>query len=90
MYSQTFHLFTEYMVLNCPLSNWANNSQIVHATADSALGPFTVQSVALEPFHHNVGAAKLPVANTSGKDWLIYSTGCDVWADTLPNCSSGK
>jgi hypothetical protein len=59
-------------------------------------GPFTVKSVALEPFHHNVGAAKLPLANTSAKDtkdtkdWLIYSTGCDVWPDTLPNCSSGK
>ena len=24
-------------------------------------GPFTVKSVALEPFHHNVGAAKLPL-----------------------------
>ncbi len=85
---KTYHLFAEYMVLNCPLRNWANNSQIVHATSKSALGPFGVKSVALEPFHHNVGAARLSHDNQSS--WLIYSTGCRVWTSTLPNCSSGK
>eukprot|EP01051_Picozoa_sp_SAG22_P010691 SAG22_NODE_976_length_6199_cov_1.414426_4_plen_502_part_00 len=98
---KTFHLFAEYMVHNCPLANWANSSQIVHATADSALGPFTVKSMALPPFHHNVGAGLLRPAGGGGGEeqeqkqeqagsWLIYSTGCEVWAATLPNCSSGR
>ena len=71
------------MANSCPLSNWANNSMIVHARAPSALGPFTVASTALLPFHHNVGAAL-----TAGSEYLIYSTGCVVWNDTLVNCTN--
>lgn len=71
------------MANSCPLSNWANNSMIVHAKAPSALGPFTVTSTALLPFHHNVGAAV-----TADSEYLIYSTGCVVWNDTLVNCTN--
>jgi len=85
-------LFAEQMVNGCPLKDWVNNSQIVHATASSPLGPFAIQSLALPPFHHNVGAARVAGAGAGANaqqsdQWLIYSTGCNVWPDTLPNCT---
>ena len=67
---------------HCPLANWVNNSQIVHATAKSPLGPFNVKSVEFKPFRHSVGVALLPNGT-----WLMFQTGCDVWNDTLTSRS---
>merc|ERR1719506_2534843 len=80
---RTFHLFAELMANHCNLSTWVNNSQIVHATAPSPLGPFRVQSVAYQPFRHNVGVARTPNGT-----WLMFNTGCDVWPDTLDKCTN--
>ena len=82
--ARLFHLFAEYMAENCPLTDWANNSKIVHATASSPLGPFEVRSVAFAPFRHNVGAAH------HNGTWWMFQTGCEVWEDTLPNCTTGS
>ena len=80
-----FHLFAELMVGHCPLTQWVNSSTIVHATSDSPLGPFRVRSTALPAFHHNVG-----VALTPNGTWLMYMTGCDVWPDTLKQCTANS
>ena len=71
---KSFHLFAEYMVEDCSLSYWVNNSQIVHAKAASPLGPFVPQSIAFKPFRHSVGVARM--ANGT---FLMFQTGCDVW-----------
>jgi hypothetical protein len=38
------HMFAALMTENCGLTSWATNSEIVHATADTPLGPFTTKS----------------------------------------------
>jgi hypothetical protein len=81
-----YHLFAEVMANKCGIEHWANNSYIAHATSTDLLGPYHIDRDLLKPFHHNVGAAMIH-KNNSNDTWLIYSTGCDVWADTLANCS---
>ena len=82
---KSFHLFAEYMVEDCSLTHWVNNSQIVHAVAASPLGPFRIQSVAFQPFRHSVGVARM--ANGT---LVMFQTGCDVWPDRLVNCTANR
>ena len=88
-----YHLMAEVMANGCGIESWANNSFIGHATSDTLAGPYALSepSMLLKPFHHNVGAARLPGGsepNDNNDTWLIFSTGCDVWPDTLRTCTS--
>jgi hypothetical protein len=66
-----YHVFTVEMTNGCPIGDYITNSQIVHATADSPLGPFAIQSLALPPFHHNPTI----IGPTPDGYYLIYSIG---------------
>ena len=49
----TWHLFAAAMTLRCNLGSWVSNSEVIHATAGSPVGPFAFRDVALPPWHHN-------------------------------------
>lgn len=48
-----YHLFVAEMVLDCPLSDWTTNSQCIHATSSSPVGPFVKQDVSIGVWCHN-------------------------------------
>lgn len=65
-----FHLFvSEIAGKGCGLCMWRSQSQIVHATAAQANGPFDVKDVALLPEAHN------PYALRWGMHWYLFHIG---------------
>jgi hypothetical protein len=65
-----YHLFSAAMTLGCNLGAWTSNSEVIHATSSSPLGPFQFSDVALPPWHHNPQALLHPDGT-----WLIYTIG---------------
>ena len=43
------HMFAALMTEHCGLSAWETNSEIVHAVADTPLGPFEATQTVLPP-----------------------------------------
>ena len=46
-----YHMYVLEVLHNCPLCTFGSNSQLVHATAKQASGPFTRQGVVLSVIH---------------------------------------
>jgi hypothetical protein len=55
-----WHAFIAQMTLNCSLSQYGSNSQIIRATAPSPLGPFSFAEVVVAPYAHNPTVRALP------------------------------
>ena len=47
-----YHMFASQITEHCGLNAWSTNSQIVRATAQSPLGPYTFREVVAERFAH--------------------------------------
>ena len=69
--SRQWHGFFSEFVGSCGVKSWQSTSQIVRAVADSPLGPFEKQGVAIAAFAHNAEARRDP---RSG-EWLLLHIG---------------
>ena len=56
----TWHMFASQMVNGCGLNYWAMNSQVIRATSDNPLGPYTYQQVILPVFAHDANVMEAP------------------------------
>lgn len=48
----SYHVFGTEILHGCQIGDFLTNSQVVHATSATPLGPYTVNSTWLEPFAH--------------------------------------
>lgn len=67
--TKAWHMFSAQMVNDCGIGYWEPNSQVVHATAAAAEGPYTFSDVVTAPFAHEPNAVRSPEG-----DWVIYMT----------------
>lgn len=65
-----WHGFMTEMMLNCSLSSWTTASHVLHMTAPSPQGPWSVAGVALHKFAHNPQV----IRGTDGS-WLLFHIG---------------
>ncbi|CAK0908752.1 unnamed protein product [Prorocentrum cordatum] len=77
-----WHMFAAEMANGCGINHWEPNSQVVHATAAAADGPYTYRSTVLEPFAHEPNAVRAPDGT-----WVIYLTLRHPNGEQLANCS---
>ena len=54
-----FHMYASDMFNGCGLASWMSASQIIHAVADDAIGPYHVVDVVKERFAHNPTVHKM-------------------------------
>jgi len=87
------HLFVSQFVRNCGFNQWDTNSQIVHATSESADGRYEVKQVVWPVFAHNPAVTRGPdgqwvmtfVSNASGsKGEAACANGSVVTNSSLP------
>jgi hypothetical protein len=82
-----YHMYVLEVLHNCPLCTFGSNSQLVHATAKQASGPFTRQGVVLPAFTGN----PQPVLASDNKTIALFHTGGGTSSShprSLCNCSS--
>ena len=75
------------MSRHCGIHRWVTNSVIVHAVADSPLGPYTRQEEVFPLFSHNPVAARAPTG-----EYVLFFEHYDGDASDAPvcNCSDGN
>jgi len=67
----------------CPLGAWTTNSEVIHATASSPIGPFKMSDVALPSQHHNPHITRAPDG-----EYLLYTIG--GWNSSGKACGYGS
>jgi hypothetical protein len=65
-----FHMFVSRMAGHCGLNSWQENSEIVHATATDAEGPYSYHSTVMSYFAHG------PSVRAYGGGYLMMHLGC--------------
>jgi hypothetical protein len=65
-----WHGFMTEMMLNCSLSSWTTASHVLHMTAPSPAGPWSVAGVALHKFAHNP-----QIVRAADGAWLLFHIG---------------
>ena len=65
-----YHLYAAAMTKHCNLGAWTSNSEVIHAVADAPEGPFSLNDVALRPWHHNPQVLRHPDGT-----WLLFTIG---------------
>eukprot|EP01061_Rhynchopus_euleeides_P016215 TRINITY_DN27445_c0_g1_i1.p1 TRINITY_DN27445_c0_g1~~TRINITY_DN27445_c0_g1_i1.p1 ORF type:complete len:524 (+),score=121.16 TRINITY_DN27445_c0_g1_i1:173-1573(+) len=58
--SGTYHMWPSQMLGHCGLDSWASNSQIMHATSETALGPYIFKEVLFDSFSHEADVKVAP------------------------------
>lgn len=81
--NDTYHLFASRMVFGCGLTEWSENSEIVHATSSDAEGPYTVNSTVVPHFAHGPSVRRLG----SGGGFVLMHLGCGGGGNAK-NCSA--
>ena len=72
------------MTKHCNLGAWTSNSEVIHAVADAPEGPFSLNDVALRPWHHNPQVLRHPDGT-----WLLFTIGtAGVPKEQGTNCSN--
>ena len=61
-----YHMHVAQFVNHCGFNQWATNSRIVHAVADSADGEFVVNSTVWPVFAHNPAVVRAPTG-----EWVM-------------------
>ena len=81
---KTWHMYASSFINSCGFSAWEHNSEVVHATAESPEGPFSVADVARPPWTHN------PTVSRSNGTLVLFHLGASR-PNGLPktNCSHG-
>ena len=83
-----YHLYVSEIVNGCGLSAWGANSQIVHATAITPLGPFQKHDVALPPWAHNPEVVLQTFSDGTPPNFVLFHIGDGVPnGGGLVNCS---
>lgn len=80
-------MFVAEMANGCGMRTWSLNSQIVHATAASPLGPYQRREVVATPFAHNPTVVRAPDGT-----YVMYQIGCGAGHKPecpANNCSNG-
>lgn len=77
-----YNMFAARICGHCGLEHWYPKSEIVRATASSALGPFEVQEVVRDAFAHGPTIHKNPKGG-----FLLFHLGCAAHNGTIANCS---
>lgn len=78
----TYHLFASRMAFGCGLSEWSQNSEIVHATSSDAEGPYTINSTVVPHFAHGPSLRRL-----IGGGFVLMHLGCGGGGNAK-NCSA--
>ena len=85
-----YHLWVSEFVNGCGLSAWLSNSQIAHATARTATGPFTKQNTSLGIFSHNVVPLRAPKTfGTGARPYYLFHLGTGTESGRRPKNASG-
>jgi hypothetical protein len=79
--NDTYHIFVSELSPGCGLSTWLPGSHIIHATAPTPTGPFTLQDQVMPTFHHN---PHITVA--ADGTYLLYFNGRMFPANDVQNC----
>lgn len=83
------HAYAAEMSHNCGITSWQSNSQCVHYSAESAMGPFERHEVVLSTFCHNPAVTAVD-DESGGLKYLLYHIGDGTpKRDPCTNCSSG-
>ena len=64
----SYHMYVSTLTQDCGLLHWMTNMNVVHAVADSPLGPFAQKDTALPPFSTNPHA----IVDSQGDWWLFH------------------
>jgi mannan endo-1,4-beta-mannosidase len=48
----TYHMFASFITEQCGLGYWSTNSEIVRATSDTPIGPYSIQQIVAPRFAH--------------------------------------
>lgn len=83
----TYHMYVSALTQECGLLHWMTNMDVIHAVADSPLGPFAQQNTALPPFSTNPHA----IVDSQGDWWLFHIGNGDNHSEQLhcqPNRSA--
>ena len=83
--SGLYHGFMTELQNNCSLSSYSSASRILHLTASSPLGPWTVHDVALHSFAHNPQV----IRDVDGSI-LLFHIGNEVPSFCNTTCSGGN
>ena len=80
-----FHLYASEMTGHCPLGIWRSGSQVVHATAATATGPYSRREVVIAPEAHNPN-----VIRARDGTYILYDSygGCSGAATNYSTCKS--
>ena len=81
---KTWHMYASSFINSCGFSAWEHNSEVVHATAGSPEGPFSVADVARPPWTHN------PTVSRSNGTLVLFHLGASrPNGSPKTNCSHG-
>ena len=58
--SGLWHMWASELLGHCDMAFWLGNSQVVHATADSFLGPYQRREVVFPAFAHEPNVVRAP------------------------------
>jgi hypothetical protein len=73
-----YHLFASRWPKRLPFGpNWVSNSEVVRASADSPVGPFTFEEVVLppRPGYWDATMSHNPTIHRHGDTWILFYTG---------------
>jgi hypothetical protein len=78
----TYHMWASYITRSCGIHRWLSNSVIVHATAQSPLGPFTRRGLVFGLFSHEPAAVRAPTG-----EFVLFFTSFPGSASDAPTCN---
>ena len=99
-----WHMWAAELVGHCDMAFWLGNSQVVHATADTFLGPYQRREVVHPVFAHEPNVVRAPtgewvmfytsspkIPTTTGPDGEPGGVPCSCAPDGTPhNCSAWR
>eukprot|EP00656_Telonema_subtile_P027845 TRINITY_DN30033_c0_g1_i1.p1 TRINITY_DN30033_c0_g1~~TRINITY_DN30033_c0_g1_i1.p1 ORF type:complete len:359 (+),score=38.92 TRINITY_DN30033_c0_g1_i1:123-1199(+) len=79
-----FHMYVAVMLNGCLLDSWKTNSVCVHATSDTAEGPYAYQSTAVGTYCHN---PHLLVDSRTNR-LVLFHIGNGICEKVVQNCTA--
>ena len=70
-----WHMFVSEIAHGCSLNYWTQNSQIIHAQARDAAGPYTKRSVALPPWSHEAQLVVNHDPSAAAEKFVLFHVG---------------
>ena len=73
-----FHMYVSRITSKCGIRSWYPNSEIVHATSATAVGPYRYADTVVRRFAHN------PTAHYVDGKYLLSQPPAFLWSPSLP------